>query len=176
MIVGLDVPDTVGQSTAFGTGDFLLLKAPVRQFDLVGKQHTAGHDMNQLELGLNGPQPRLGLGSIRHGFDNLNPKEVVGIAFEALVAISGHFVLPFCLGNGWTHVMRMEASMGREMVEFDSVPVLDVRGSVAPCLRASDRNIFRCDRLSRVLQEPDIVVVFVWVQGNLLLVAAARIH
>lgn len=54
MFVALDVPDAVGQSAALCASHFLLLKAPVGKLDLVREQNTASHDVDELELGLNG--------------------------------------------------------------------------------------------------------------------------
>jgi hypothetical protein len=54
MLVALNVPDAVGESTLLCTRDFLLIKAPVGEFDFVREQYTAGHEVDKLELSLDG--------------------------------------------------------------------------------------------------------------------------
>lgn len=88
VVVALDVPDTVGESTTLGASDFLLLKAPVRKLDLVREESAASHDVHQLELGLNCTDARLCFCTIGQGLYNFNLEKIVGIALEALIAVS----------------------------------------------------------------------------------------
>ena len=134
--IGLDVPDTVGQGTTTGTGDFLLFPAPVRKFHLVGEENTASHDMHKLELGLNGAQTLLSLFTFRQGLDNLDPEQIIGVTGKSLVSIGRDLELPVSLGHGGTFVMRVNSAVSETVVESDDASVLnEVGGQIVPCVR-----------------------------------------
>ena len=76
----------------------------------------------------------------------------------------------------------MQTAIARDVVETDEAAVDDVFGRAdVPRERAGDRGI-ACwidgpvDGLSLILHDPDVVLVLVWIEGNLLLLAAARVH
>jgi hypothetical protein len=72
----------------------------------------------------------------------------------------------------------MKAAVGRAMVKTENGAILDVLRLGKGIPRMSTVNGLPIDskRLSLVLEKPNIVVVFVGVQGNLLLLAASRVH
>lgn len=74
--------------------------------------------------------------------------------------------------------MRVQTSMGRRVVETENSAILDVLdlGQVVPGVGAVDGLAVRAERLSLVLQEPDVVFVLVGIKGDLLLLAAGGIH
>lgn len=65
VLVLLDIPNTVGEGSAFCAGDFLLLITPVWELDLVGEEEAAGHSVDEFELGLDSAEPLLCFGAIR---------------------------------------------------------------------------------------------------------------
>ena len=178
MLVRLDIPKTVGKGTALGAGDFLLLRGPIRKFDLVGEENTASHDVHQPELGVNGTKAFLSNAALRLLLDNLNTEKVVGISIKALIAISGHLVLPIGLGNGRTNVVGMETTVGRLMVETENHAILDIGdfGEVVPRASSIDGLTINTKRLSLVLEKPDVVLILVGIESNLLLLRACRVH
>lgn len=171
MVVGLDVPKTVGEGAALGAGNLLLFRGPIRKLDLVGEKNTASHDVHQLELGVNGTKTFLSNAALRLLLNNLDTEKVVGISIEALIAISRDLVLPISLGNRGTNVMRMETTMGRQMIKTENRAILDIGGfgEVVPRASSVDGLTIDAERLSLVLEEPDVVVILVGIESNLLL-------
>ena len=177
MIVLLDVPDTVWKSSLLGTSDLLLLRSPLGKLDLVGEKSAASHDVNKSELGLDSTDGLFSEIALRFGLDNFNTEEVVGIAVESSITISGDLVLPLSLSHWWTNIVRMKTSLGWNVPELDSITILDVSWvEVVP----GERSVYGISRrvkwLSSVLKEPNVVLVLVWVEGNLLLLGASWIH
>lgn len=176
LAVLFNVPDAVGQGTALGTGNLLLVEAPFWQFHFMGEQNTTGHNVHKLELRLDRPQPLLRLGSVRHGRDNFHAEEVIGVSLESFVAIGGDFLLPIGFSNRRTDIMRVKASVSSHVVELDGVAVHDVLCSdVIPGPWSGDLAIWS-KRLSLVLENEDVVVVLVGVKCDLLLLASAWVH
>ena len=176
--VVLDVPKRVRQRAAPGAGDLLLLRGPLGQLDLVREEDAARHDVHQLELGLDRTHALLGDLSDRVLLDDVDPEQVVGIALEALVAVGRDLVLPVNLGHGSTDVVRVEAAVRVRVVEPDDVPVLDELrlGKGVPGGGAVDLFAVGAERLGLVLDLPVVVVILVGVEGDLLLLAAGRVH
>ena len=119
MLVVLDIPNTVGKGTTTGTGHFLLLPSPVRKLDLMGEQNTAGHDVYQLELGLDSSQTLLGFLGLGHGWNNLNLEQIIGITRETLVSIGRHLVLPVSLSHRRALIVRVNSAVSNRMVKSD---------------------------------------------------------
>ncbi len=176
MMILFNVPDTVRKSATLGASDFLLLETPIRKFNLVRKENTASHDMDKLEFALDRSESVLGLVTVRHGLDDLDAEQIVRVTLKSFIAVRGDFLLPLSLCDWRSHVMRVDSAMGHEMVHSDNVAVFNVFCQVAPCLRASHSDIVRCNRLSLVLEEEDIVLVLVRVQSDLLLFTTGGIH
>lgn len=182
MDVALDVPDTVWQSATLGASDLLLFETPVGQFDLVREEHTASHDVNELELCLNSSQALLGVLAVRHGLDDLYAEQVVGVTLEALVSICGDLILPVSLSEWRTHIVRVQTTISGNVVETDERTVRDpFRVEAIPSVRSGDGGVSGrihspIDRLRLVLNEEDIVLIFVRVESDLLLLATSRVH
>lgn len=180
--VGLDIPDTVGESAALGAGDFLLLETPVGKFDLVGEEGAAGHDVNQLELGLDRSKALLGILAVRHLLNNLHTEEIVGVSFKSGISICRDLILPLGLTNWWTDIMRVHAAVGVDMIQTDDAAVNNPFWVVVvPCERACNAGVSRridspVDWLSLVLSDEDVVLVLVGIEGDLLLLASCRVH
>lgn len=178
VVVRLDIPKTVGKGTALGAGNFLLFRGPIRKFNLMGEKNTARHDVHQLELGVNGTKTFLSNAALRLLLDNLDTEKVIGVSVKALITISGNLVLPVSLSNGGTNIMRMETTVGWQMIETENHAVLNIRkfGEVVPRASSVDRLTIDTQRLGLVFEEPDVVVILVGIEGNLLLLGAGRIH
>lgn len=125
MIILFDIPDTVGKSTALSTGNFLLLETPIWQLDLVGEKNTAGHDVDEFELALDGSQSLLCVFPIGHGFDDLDPEEIIGIALKALIAICSHFILPIGFCDRRSDIVRVNATVRYGVIESDNIAIMD---------------------------------------------------
>jgi hypothetical protein len=178
MFVVLNVPKTVRQTTAAGTSDFLLLRSPVRKLDLVREQDTTGHDMNKSKLGFNGTDTLLGDGADRLFPDNLDPEKVVGVTLETLVPICRDLVLPVRLRDGGPFIVRVEATECRGVVQTENRAILDILRfrQVVPSKGSIDGLTIGAEGLGLVLEKPNVVVVFVRVESNLLLLAASGVH
>jgi hypothetical protein len=178
MLIRLDVPKAVGKGTALGTCDFLLFRSPFRELDLVREQNTTSHDVNKLELGINSAEAFLSYTTLGLLLDDLDTEEVVGITVEALVAVSGDFILPLSLRDRGTDIMRVKSAMGGKMVETKDGTVLNVwkLGEVAPGIGSVDGFAMDVKGLGLILKKPDVVVIFVGIKGDLLLLGSGRVH
>ena len=85
--VGFHVPDAVGEGAAPGAGDFLLLEAPVGEFEFVAEEDAAGHDVDEFEFCFDRAEAGFGYRAVGEFFHDFDAEEVVGVAFEALVAV-----------------------------------------------------------------------------------------
>ncbi len=74
--------------------------------------------------------------------------------------------------------MRMKATTGSQMEELDGVSVIDKGwwAESVPSEGAIDRLSIDVEGLGHVLHEPDIVLILVGIESDLLLLAAGRIH
>lgn len=178
VLVVLDIPQAVGKGAATSTGDLLLLGSPVRELDLVGEEDTASHDVDKAELGLNDADTLLGDGTVRSLLDNLNAEVVVGITLKTLIAISRDLVLPVSLGDRGSDIVGVEAAVGGAMEEAEDAAMLDVLGlrKGVPGRGTVDGLAINAKGLSLVLEQPDVVVVLVRVESDLLLLAARGVH
>lgn len=107
VLVLLDVPDTVWEGSALRAGDFLLLVAPVWEFDLVREEKAAGHSVDQLELSLDSAESLLCFSAIRKVLDDLDAEDIVRITLEILISIPRNFILPIGLSNRRSDIMRV---------------------------------------------------------------------
>jgi hypothetical protein len=182
MLVALNVPDAVGESTLLCTGDFLLLETPVGEFDFVREQYTAGHEVDKLEFSLDSSQALLGFFAVRHGLDDLNAEQIVGITLEVRVSVGADFVLPVGFGDRWAVVVRVYAAVSDNVIQADDRSINDPLGiELIPCHRSSHGGVSSriggpIDRLRLVLNEEDIVLILMRVESNLLLLAASGVH
>ena len=178
MLILFNVPNAVRKSPLLGACNFLLFRGPRRKLDLVGEQNTASHYVNELELGLDSSDTVLGFLTIGHLFDDLNTEVIIGIAFKALISVRRNLILPVSLGNGRSDIVRMKTAVGGHVVKLDGISVLDEAWRVdgVPSVRAIHRLTVDTKRLGHVLKEPQVVLIFVRVEGNLLLQAAGGVH
>jgi hypothetical protein len=124
--IAFNVPNAIGEGAAPCASDFLLLKPPVRKLDFVGEEHTASHDVDKLELGLDSPKTLLSLCSVRLALDDFNAEEVIRIALKTFITIGRYLVLPISLCNGRANIVRMKTAVSRNVVEPDDSAILNV--------------------------------------------------
>lgn len=67
--------------------------------------------------------------------------------------------------------MRMETTVGRQMIETENCAILDIGsfGEVVPRASSVDGLTIDTERLGLVLKEPDVVVILVGIESDLLL-------
>lgn len=173
VLVLLDVPNTVGERSALRAGYLLLFVTPVRKLDLVGKEEAAGHGVDELELCLDSAESLLCFGAIRKVLDDLDPEDVVCVTLEIFVSIRRNFILPVGLTNRWPDIMRMQTFISRGMVESNQSSILDENrwGNRVETSKSQTAN-----GVGLVFNNPDVVLVLVWVQGDLLLLGAGGVH
>jgi hypothetical protein len=180
MHIAFNVPDTVGKSAAPSTCNLLLLKAPLRKLDLVREKNAASHDMHKSELGLDGSEALLRLGPLRVFLDDLDTEEVVCITLETFVSVGGNLVLPVSFSDRGPDVVRMQTAVSGDVIQSDYRAVLDVvRTNIVPGLGACQVRsgvVFGHDWQSLVLHDPDVVLILVRVEGDLLLLASGGVH
>lgn len=177
VLVALNIPHAVGKSCSLGAGDFLLFETPVWELDLVGEENTASHDVDKLELGLNGTDALLCCFTIGQRLDNLDLEKVVGVTFESFVTISRNLVLPVGVSYGRAVVVGVNAAGGSDMVETNDGSIFHVaRVNSVPGHGSLDVFAVDVERLGLVLKEPDVVLILVGVQGDLLLLATGGVH
>ncbi len=177
VLVLLNVPDRVWTGTLLGTSNFLLLRCPFWEFDLVGEQRAAGHGVDESELGLDGPQVVLAF-TLRLLLDDLDAEIVVGITFEASISVSRNLILPLGLCHWWADVVGVKTSLGWNVPELDGVSVLDGGDwhNVVPGEGTVDLLVLGVKWLGDVLKQPDVVLILVWVKSNLLLLGSTWVH
>lgn len=179
VLVVFDIPQAVGQAPASRTGHLLLLRCPIRQLDLVREQDAPGHDVYQTKFGLNSPQTLFGDVAYRLLLYDLDAKVVIGVAFKPLITIGRDLVLPLSLADRRSDIVRVQSTVGRLVVESENGAVLNGNGAIGelvPGVSAIDWVAIDAQGLSLVFEEPDVVLIFVRVQGDLLLLASSRIH
>lgn len=164
MLVRLDIPQRVLATRVLVARNFLLLEPPLGQFHLVTEQVTPRQHVAEAE-----PRPQrleVGLGVLapigRLELIDLEDPVVVRVAFEAFEPVARNFVLVVDFADGRADVVRVQLLVRRRVMEYERLPVFDRRrGRVR--LDVGDVGIG-----SRVQDEPDVVVVAVRVQRNLL--------
>lgn len=179
MLVVLNVPQAVGHTAATSTSDLLLLRGPLRELDFVREQHTARHDVNKAEFSLNRSQSFLGDTTERLLLYNFNAEQIIGIAFKALISVSGDLLLPIDVRDRGSHIVRVKTAMGRLVEQTDQVSIADESRTISeviPCRSAIDRRAVDAEGLRLVLQEPHVIHILVRIQCNLLLLASSGIH
>jgi hypothetical protein len=136
--------------------------------------------MNEPELGLDGPEALLRLLTVGLLLDNLNAEQVVCVSLESLITIGRDLVLPVSLCDRGADIVRVKTAIGGDVVEPDNTTILNVdRTKVIPSFRASQVRasvILRHNGESLVLHDPDVVLILVGVESNLLLLAADGVH
>jgi len=177
VLITLDVPDAIWQSTTLGACDFLLLESPIWKLDLVREESAAGHNVNELELGLDRTQTFLCNSAVRQRLDDFYTEEVISVTVKAFVAVGRNFVLPFGLTDWWSDIVRVKSAICGDVVKLEDRAVHDPRGvKFVPGSRSIDCFASSIEWLSLVLKQPDIVLVLVWVERDLLLLAAGWVH
>ncbi|THW59526.1 hypothetical protein D6D20_06439 [Aureobasidium pullulans] len=177
VFVALNVPDTVGLSASLCASYLLLFEAPVGKLDLVREQNTASHDVNELELGLNGTDTVLGHLTVGQVLDDLNLEKIVCISLEAFITVCRNLVLPVSVGHWGTVVVRVDAAVSDDVVELEDGAIFDQgRFDAVPCPRGRNVGTVNVDGLSLVLEEPNVVLILMGVESDLLLLAASGVH
>lgn len=74
--------------------------------------------------------------------------------------------------------MRMKAAIGGHVVKLDGISILNEVWWVGriPGMRAIDWLTVHVKRLRHVLKEPQVVLVLVWVESDLLLLTPGGVH
>lgn len=178
MIVLLNVPQAVVQDTLLSASNFLLIETPLGKLDLMREQTAASHDMDQFELGLDGTKTLLCNVAVSPRLDDLHTEKIIGVTLEPFVTVGRNLVLPVCLRNGRTMVVvGVESPVGRGVIQSDDSTVLDVSEITSvPSSGPGDGVAFSVKGLCLVLDDPDVVLVLVRVQGDLLLLTAFGVH
>jgi hypothetical protein len=136
--------------------------------------------MDKPEFGLDSSDALLSYRSIGLALDNFDTEKIIRITLEAFVTVGGNFVLPVSLGHRCADIVGVEASVGGDVVEANDTTIFDVgRTNVVPSFRAGEvwaSVVIWHDWQSLVLQDPDVVLVLVGIEGNLLLLATSRVH
>src|SRR5687768_8599004 len=134
--------------------------------------------MDKAKLAFDGSETLLGDSTSSLLLDNLNSKQIVGVTFKSLITIGRNFVLPVSLSDRGTDIMRMQAAVGRAVIKTKNSTILDVDrlGKSVPGLGTVDGLAVDSKGLSLVLKKPDVVVILVRIQCNLLLLTASRVH
>jgi hypothetical protein len=140
----------------------LLLETPVGELDLVREEVTPGEEMPQLELGPERLNLLLRDPSVALGLVDLDNPMVVRVAVEPFEPIRRDFVLVVDFGDRSADVVRVELLVSGGVVEDESGAVENGRDGYV-VFGVGD---VRVD--GRVLDEPEVVVVAVRVQGDLL--------
>jgi hypothetical protein len=178
--IALNVPDAIGKSAAFCASDFLLLEAPLGKLYLMREKSATSHDVNKPELRLDGSEALLRLSTLRVTLDNLDAEEVICITLEALVTVGRNLLLPVGLGDGSANIVRVQTTVSGDVVEPDDTAILDIVGAkIIPSLGAGQVRacvVLRHDRQSLILHDPDVVLILVGVQSDLLLLATGGVH
>lgn len=178
VLVLLNIPDRVWQSSLLGAGHLLLLGSPLWQLNLVGEKSTPGHDMDESEFGLNGADSLLGEVTFRLGLNNLDTEEVVGISVKPSITVSRDLVLPLGLSHWRANIVRVKTSLGCNVPEFYGIAVLDECRwrDIVPSEGTVDSISCGIKWLSGILEEKDVVLILVWVKSDLLLLGARWVH
>lgn len=144
----------------------------------MGEENTSSHHVHQPKLGLKSAQAILGSALGRLLLDNFYTEEVIGITVKALVTVGRNLVLPLSLCDRGADIVRVQAAMRSDVINTDDGAILDIRerSDLVPCVGAVDLHTVGIHGLSLVLQEPQVVLVLVGVQGDLLLLAAGGVH
>lgn len=174
--IGLNIPNTIGESAAAGASNFLLLISPVRELDLVGEENTASHNVNKLELRLDGADSRLGLLALRQALNNLNLEQIVRVTSKSFVTVGRDLELPVSLGNRRTLVVRVNTAVSKFVVESDHRAILNGTSSLVVPSKGTLNLAVGAQGLSLVLHNEDVVLILVRVKGDLLLLTTGGVH
>lgn len=177
-LIALNIPNTVRDRATTSASYLLLFRRPVRQLHLMRKENATGHDMNKPELGFDGAKTLLSGTAFRLLLHNLNSEEIVGITFKSLVTISRYLILPISFRDRGSDIVGVKAAVGIDMVQSKNSPIGDVTGlrEEVPGVGTVDGLAIRAQWLSLILEEPQIVLILVRIQGNLLLLATGGVH
>ena len=134
--------------------------------------------MDEFELGLDSSQAGLCFFAVRHFLNDLNAEVIIRVAFKSIISICGNLILPVGLGDGGANIMRMQTTVGWQVVQFNGVTVLNEgrRLDSIPSERAIYRLPIRIERLRHVLEEPEVVLILMRIKGDLLLFASSWVH
>jgi len=96
------------------------------------------------------------------------PNAIVSLPLKP---VSRNFILEIDLTNRGPDIVRMEPLLRRYMFKSDLGSLKNLlEGKIVPRVRG------RCVRFGPVDDSPIVVVVFMWVEGDLLFCQSARVH
>lgn len=188
MGAGFHEPQRVGSGGLLVAGDFLLSKTPVGQRHLVTEQVASGQSVAQTKRCSKSTHSGGRWQVTARSVLNLDTPIIVCIAGETGETVAGDFVLEVGLCDGWSVALVRVESLGRLAVhEPDLHAVSEERDSAMRVLFDLMRagrghgHAVVVRRRRRVVwarclnNEPLVVLVIVWVEGNLLLSRASGI-
>lgn len=162
MLSGFDEPDRVWLHRLLVTRYLLLFKGPVRQLDFVREQITPCHRMPQSEVRPEGSQALRRLAVTLVALVDLHNPVVVRITRVVRHAIARYLLLEVDIRDRRTLVMRVQVLVRRDVLQLDLHARLDVReGLGLPVM-------VWVAITGRIQDSPVVVVVTVWVEGDLL--------
>ena len=167
MCVRLHKPQRVVPHCVLIASDFLLLKPPVGQLDFVREEIAACERMPQLEFRTESSETLGTFAIALIAFFDLNYPVVVGIAHKTGESVRGDLVLELNLRDGWAHVVRVESLFRDHMVQPHSHARLDGHKRYLGEVKI-DATISAL-AAGGIHDEPVIVCIAMWVQGDLLL-------
>ena len=148
----------------------------------MAEENAASHDVHESEFGLDRTEALGGYLAVAVLINNIHAEDVVRIALETFVAIGRDLVLPVCLRDWRADIVGVKTAVGHEVVVTDMGAILDVhRCERIPSHWSRNRGVSSgvccpVDWLSGVLKQPNIVLILVRVQRDLLLLRSPRIH
>ena len=163
MLTRLNKPQRIILYRILITRHLLLLKAPLRQLDLVRKEIAPLQRMPQPKLRPQRPHPLLALLVPPIPLGNLDDPVIVRISNEALESIRRDLVLEIHLGHRRAVVVRVQVLLRRGVPELDALSVREVNQRVLFVVLGG------VPIRRRVQQDPVVIVVSVRVQRDLLL-------
>lgn len=170
MRVRFDHPQRVRPNRVLVARHLLLLKAPLRQLDLVREEVAPRERVPEPELGSDRAQALGRLRVLAVAVLNLDEPVVVHVAREALHAVPGDLVLEIDVADRRAQLVRVQVLVRRDVLELDAhvrrdvVQRLDLVVEVRVALRGG------------VYDEPVVVRVAVRVERDLLLLGSSRVR
>lgn len=161
--VGLDIPKRILMARVLVARNLLLLESPIGKFNLMREKVAPRKKMPQLELRPQRFNLLLRESSVALRLVDLDDPVVVGVTVEPFEPVRRDFVLVVHLGDGSADVVRVKLLVRRGVVEDEGGAVEDgTDGRVV--LWIGDGRVG-----GAVQDEPEVVVVAVRVEGDLLL-------
>ena len=107
VVVGLDLPQRIGQNSLLVASHLLLLETPLRKLDLVRKQVAASHDVPEPELGSEGPETLARFLVTFIPFVDFDDPIVIRVSRVAGDTVPGDLLLEVDIGDRRADIVRM---------------------------------------------------------------------